>query len=233
MSWDELKQSFASSEPSPHAGAYNYVYAFAELDAMLFESEDNLKSVMKMVSNILKPGGLFIGSFLDSSELFTKLVKQHQHGKSSFTLSKNLATFDFDPQVASSILNPASSKRFGLSFTFTIEEQQRKMNLIHTPSFLEEATRSGFELVDIPNSAEYFEEAKRNHPDLRKAIPSAKPTNPQQAKSSLIVLPEQKEVLGMCFSLFSPPPPRRKAEFLSSFSLCRFLHHFYPSQIVI
>jgi hypothetical protein len=67
--------------------------------------------------------------------------------------------------------------------------------MVHTPTFINLAKSAGLELVDMPNSVDLFDEAKRNHPDLKKLVPSAK-APPNQPKTSLYVLPEQKEVLG-------------------------------------
>lgn len=189
INWAELQSN------STWTGAFNAVFAHADLDQRLFESEHSVATFVATVAALLKPGGFFVGNFLDSAEIFRHLVKHSQHGKTSFSTTKGLLSIQFDPTVASGLLSfGGRAKVYGVPFSATMEEDVQKMYLINTASFIHQASKVGLELVDMPNSAEFFEEAKRNHPDLKKMIPSAKqPSN--QPKTSLYVLPEQKEVL--------------------------------------
>jgi hypothetical protein len=180
---------------SSHSAQHSVVFAFSELDQNLFMNENSLQTFISVVSGLLKPGGYFVGSFLDSAEIFRQLVKNSQHGKISFTSSKNLISFQFDSSTATTMMSSQRRQFYGLPCSVTMEEQTVQCYMVHTPTFINLAKSAGLELVDMPNSVDLFDEAKRNHPDLKKLVPSAK-APPNQPKTSLYVLPEQKEVLG-------------------------------------
>lgn len=201
VSWEQLQ---ANQTTSPHQSGYRCVFAFSELDQHLFKDASSLQSFIQTISSLLKPGGYFVGTCYDSAEIFRHLVKQSQHGKTTVTTAKNLLTFQFDSVAATNALNSFKPQPFGVNYTATIEEESQACYMIHTPTLIASASRVGLELVDMPNCSEYLDEAKRNHPDFKKAVPSAKPP-PNQPKTSVYILPEQKEVLGT----FLRDSPRR------------------------
>jgi len=68
--------------------------AFNGLDEFAFESVTSLEDTLKIASELLKDGGYFFGIVIDSSEMWTKMLKIAP--KNSFATSKGLAQARFE-----------------------------------------------------------------------------------------------------------------------------------------
>eukprot|EP01100_Stratorugosa_tubuloviscum_P000954 TRINITY_DN1211_c0_g2_i1.p1 TRINITY_DN1211_c0_g2~~TRINITY_DN1211_c0_g2_i1.p1 ORF type:complete len:294 (+),score=124.51 TRINITY_DN1211_c0_g2_i1:62-883(+) len=126
-----------------------------------FENEIKVKAFLENAARRLKKNGFFFGIVADSSSIWCKIQKDQ---KSLFpSIAKGeYYSIEFENKIESF---------FGVKYTLTIKDVQKKTEyLVHFPSLIRIAKLVGFEVLEISNFCEFYEENKWNYIDYLNAL---------------------------------------------------------------
>ncbi|CAL9750352.1 unnamed protein product [Musa acuminata subsp. burmannicoides] len=128
-----------------------------------FESEEKVRSLLRNVSSLLRPGGYFFGITPDSSTIWAKYQKNVEacHNKGigmkpnavpSCIRSENyVITFEVEEEKF-----PLFGKKYQLKFANDMTSETHC--LVHFPSLIRLARDAGLEYVEIQNLAEFYDD---------------------------------------------------------------------------
>jgi len=128
-----------------------------------FESEQRVRRMLRNVSERLKPGGIFLGTTIDSNVLIRKL-----HAAPGLEFGNAVYYVKFDDRHASKqfdIRNP-----FGIRYYFTLDENVVDCPefVVHFDTFTALADEYALELIERENFHEFYENAMKERASLER-----------------------------------------------------------------
>lgn len=192
-------------------GRFHMVMATGStLEKQMCRSSTDLMATLANISNLLIPGGFFVGMCFDSAEIWNHCIhSQFSHPsnpKPYFNTANNLIRIDF-PKMAQFLAleepmtHPAPQQTFsewingaptlGIEFNVNMEQKNEKLFLVHSSTFVEAAKHVGLTCLSFRNLLEFYDTFKfREDDQLRKMQVFTKHCPKLQ--------PEQKEATMLC-----------------------------------
>eukprot|EP00250_Pteridium_aquilinum_P006487 c16399_g1_i1 orf=148-2649(+) len=133
-----------------------------------FLKEEKVRSLLKNVASILKPGGYFFGITADSSTIWSKFQKAVE-GAHRAGVVRALPRVHSEHYIIS--FEDDRFTPFGTKYTLNfidgaISESQQ---LIHFPSFIRLAEEVGLEYIELQNLQEFYDDYRLQFPDILRA----------------------------------------------------------------
>jgi len=145
------------------------------------ESETALKQFLKNAICRLKEGGFFYGIVADSSAIWCKAQKQTSDGVGSTTILSDLYSIKFED---------TNFNYFGSKYILKLDDTPSEQTyMVHFPSFLQFMNELGFDMIEITNFNDIYEDYKRTYHQYLKSL------NAFDKKGKLHT--DQMEILGL------------------------------------
>jgi len=174
MNLDPLNSNFVDQLPTTKR-QFNVICCFQGLGNS-FETQEKVTNLLKNISNLLKPKGIFFGIVLDSSAVWYKAAG---HGLID---KEKLYSLEFENELFTS---------FGTKYTLKMEGLEDQIGfLVHFPSLIKIARETKLKMLDISNFNQFYEDRKRQNAELLSKMNVFTKTHPNFHQ-------DQKTVIGL------------------------------------